>query len=76
MSEAYKVPINSRCKLLEMGHRGQVLYIGRVPEVGPGYFLGIKLDEPYGKNDGSFFLLFLEFSDKNTSTVPISLDSF
>ena len=56
MSEAYKTPLNSRCKLREMGHRGQVVFIGRVPEVGQGYFLGIKLDEPYGKNDGSYYI--------------------
>ena len=23
---------------------------GKIPEIGAGYFVGIKLDEPYGKN--------------------------
>ena len=25
---------------------------GKIPEIGAGYFVGIKLDEPYGKNNG------------------------
>ena len=54
MSEAYSIPVGSRFKLLENNHRGQVMYIGRVPEVGKGYYVGLKLDEPYGKNDGSY----------------------
>jgi tubulin-folding cofactor B len=53
MVEAYSIQIGSRCKLLEKGHRGSVAYIGRVPEVGKGFYVGIRLDEPYGKNDGS-----------------------
>ena len=27
-------------------------FIGKIPNLGFGYFIGIKLDEPYGKNDG------------------------
>lgn len=54
MVEAYSIKMGSRCKRLEKGHRGQVVYIGRVPEVGKGYYLGLKLDEPFGKNDGSY----------------------
>ena len=34
MAEAYSIPINSRCRILDTGNRGQVVYIGRVPEVG------------------------------------------
>lgn len=29
-------------------------YIGKVPDMGEGYFIGIQLDEPFGKNNGSF----------------------
>lgn len=53
MVEAYSVSLNARCRLTDKGHRAQVLYIGRVPEVGKGYYLGIRLDEPFGKNDGT-----------------------
>ena len=26
---------------------------GKVPEVKPGYWVGIELDEPFGKNNGT-----------------------
>lgn len=53
MSEAYSLKVGARFKLNEKGHRGEIAYIGRVPEVGKGYYVGLKLDEPFGKNDGS-----------------------
>ncbi|EGP89838.1 unnamed protein product [Zymoseptoria tritici ST99CH_1A5] len=46
----------ARCRLLpENDHRrGTVQYIGDVPEIpGVGAWIGIALDEPTGKNDGS-----------------------
>jgi tubulin-folding cofactor B len=30
-----------------------VRYVGRVPDAAPGWFIGIELDEPVGKNNGS-----------------------
>lgn len=42
-----------RCELNQSKHRGEVAYVGKVPDLGEGYFVGIKLDEPYGNNDGS-----------------------
>ncbi|KAI5368186.1 Putative Ubiquitin-like domain, CAP Gly-rich domain, Ubiquitin-like domain superfamily [Septoria linicola] len=48
---------DARCRLLpEIDHRrGIVQYIGDVPEIagGIGAWIGVKLDEPTGKNDGS-----------------------
>lgn len=47
---------DSRCRLLpESDHRrGTVQYIGDVPEIpGVGAWIGVALDEPTGKNDGS-----------------------
>lgn len=29
-------------------------YVGKIPDMGEGYFVGIQLDEPFGKNNGSF----------------------
>ena len=35
--------------------RAEVRYIGQVPEIRPGFWLGVVYDEPIGKNDGSIF---------------------
>ena len=32
--------------------RGEVVYVGKVPELGIGYWIGIKLDEPSGDTNG------------------------
>lgn len=28
-------------------------YVGKVPDLGDGYFVGVKLDEPWGSSDGT-----------------------
>jgi len=46
----------ARCRLLPDtdARRGTVKYIGDVPEVpGLGAWIGVELDEPTGKNDGT-----------------------
>jgi len=35
------------------GNKGTVRYIGRIAQLHPGYWLGLELDEPVGRNDGS-----------------------
>ena len=32
--------------------RGEVKYVGLVPELAPGYWIGVQLDEPTGDSDG------------------------
>uniref|UniRef100_A0A0G4HP01 CAP-Gly domain-containing protein n=1 Tax=Chromera velia CCMP2878 TaxID=1169474 RepID=A0A0G4HP01_9ALVE len=44
-------PIGSRCEVQPGGRRGEVAYVGPV-EGGSGTFIGVKLDEPLGVNDG------------------------
>ncbi len=52
--QADKIQVGNRCKVLENGHRGEVKYVGKVNNMGLGFFVGIKLDEPYGKNNGAY----------------------
>ena len=42
-----------RCQLVNKEHRGEVVYVGKVPDLGDGYYVGVRLDEPYGDSDGS-----------------------
>lgn len=50
------IEVGKRCRVGgEDSKRGQVMYVGAVDEIpgGMGKWIGIKLDEPVGKNDGS-----------------------
>lgn len=47
--------VNSRCQVQVSGaptRYGTIMYLGELAGK-PGYFVGIKYDEPLGKNDGS-----------------------
>ena len=50
--------IGNRCQMIadakDDRYRGEIRYIGRIPDLGEGYYIGIKLDEPFGMNDGSY----------------------
>ena len=51
-----KIEVGKRCRLGEDDtKRGMVSYVGEVKEIpnGSGAWIGIRLDEPVGKNDGS-----------------------
>ncbi len=44
MSElAALIPTGSRCKL-NNGARGEVCFVGKIFDLGAGYFVGVKLD--------------------------------
>ncbi|CEM33406.1 unnamed protein product [Vitrella brassicaformis CCMP3155] len=45
-------PVDSRCEVQPGGRRGRVAYVGQV-EGGTGNYIGVELDEPQGKNDGT-----------------------
>ncbi|GME26992.1 putative cap-gly domain-containing protein [Neofusicoccum parvum] len=52
------IAVGARCQLLPAGtdgRRGTVAFVGPVPELPPpaGPWVGVTLDEPTGKNDGS-----------------------
>lgn len=50
---ADKIKKEDRCELKSEKHRGTVRYVGKVPDLGDGFFVGIELDEPWGNSDGS-----------------------
>lgn len=47
------IAVGNRCTIPPGDRRGDVAYVGLVPELQPGYWVGIRLDEPLGKNDGT-----------------------
>lgn len=51
-AEAAGIATGNRCEIAG-GRRGVVMYVGRIPEMPIGWWVGVKLDEPLGKNDGS-----------------------
>ena len=48
---AATIQVGSRCKL-ESGARGEIGYVGKIMDLGNGYFVGVKLDEPFGNSNG------------------------
>lgn len=51
--EAAALKVGARCAVDPGERRGAVRFVGRIPELAPGYWVGVELDEPVGKNDGS-----------------------
>jgi len=45
--------VGDRCEVTVGGKRGDVQYVGKIPQIAPGWFIGVQYDEPVGKNDGS-----------------------
>ena len=41
-----------RCETQIGAKRGEVKYVGKVPGLERGYWVGVKLDEPTGDNNG------------------------
>jgi len=51
--EASKINVGDRCEVQPGGRRGEVKYVGKIPELNLGFWVGVSLDEPVGINDGS-----------------------
>ena len=50
--EAKDIKVNTRCEILIGQRRGEVMYVGKVPELAPGFWIGVQLDEPTGDTNG------------------------
>jgi tubulin-folding cofactor B len=54
------IKVGARCQITEGSRRGTVRYVGKIPEITGSvsqqaqlYWVGVEIDEPLGKNDGS-----------------------
>jgi tubulin-folding cofactor B len=50
--EAKAMEVGNRCLLGDGFRRGEIKYVGKIPELGIGYWIGVKLDEPSGDCNG------------------------
>jgi tubulin-folding cofactor B len=46
-------PLGTRCEVLPGAKRGAVRFVGAIPSLPPGPWVGVEYDEPVGKNDGT-----------------------
>ena len=46
--------LNKQCLLVKSQKTGTIAYIGKVAAKGPGYWVGVKLDEATGNTNGTF----------------------
>mmetsp|Transcript_14169 Transcript_14169/g.37429 ORF Transcript_14169/g.37429 Transcript_14169/m.37429 type:complete len:116 (-) Transcript_14169:344-691(-) len=45
--------VGDRCQINPGGKRGVVAFVGKIPAIAPGWWVGVQYDEPVGKNDGT-----------------------
>jgi len=50
---AAAMKVGDRCQVNPGGKRGSVQFVGKIPAIAPGFWVGVQYDEPVGKNDGS-----------------------
>jgi tubulin-specific chaperone B len=47
------IPLGARCEVSPGAKRGAVRFVGAIPSLPPGPWVGVQYDEPVGKNDGT-----------------------
>ncbi|CAA7405283.1 unnamed protein product [Spirodela intermedia] len=47
------IKIGDRCQIESGEKRGVIRFIGKAEPLGPGFWVGVELDEPLGKHDGT-----------------------
>jgi len=50
---AAAMKVGDRCQVNPGGKRGSVQFLGKIPAIAPGWWVGVQYDEPVGKNDGT-----------------------
>ena len=50
---AAAVPLGARCEVQPGGKRGVVAFVGKCAPLPAGFWVGVRYDEPVGKNDGA-----------------------
>jgi tubulin-folding cofactor B len=50
---AAAMKVGDRCEVNPGGKRGEVKFLGKIPAIAPGWWVGVLYDEPVGKNDGT-----------------------
>ncbi|KAJ9463911.1 Tubulin-folding cofactor B [Diplonema papillatum] len=50
--DAAKIKVGDRCIVFPGDRKATIRYVGKIPELKPGYWVGVEFDEPVGKNDG------------------------
>lgn len=51
--DAAKIAVGHRCEVAPGGRRGEVKFVGKASSMPSGFWVGIELDEPMGKNNGT-----------------------
>lgn len=49
---AANMKVGDRCEIKLGGKRGVVMYVGKIPMIAAGWWVGVQYDEPVGLNDG------------------------
>merc|ERR1719231_2135125 len=50
---AAAIKVDDLCEVNPGGKRASVKFVGKIPAIAPGYWVGVQYDEPVGKNDGA-----------------------
>eukprot|EP00735_Rhodelphis_limneticus_P008307 TRINITY_DN2120_c0_g1::TRINITY_DN2120_c0_g1_i1::g.12914::m.12914 TRINITY_DN2120_c0_g1::TRINITY_DN2120_c0_g1_i1::g.12914 ORF type:complete len:303 (+),score=39.36,sp/Q67Z52/TBCB_ARATH/45.53/3e-74,Ubiquitin_2/PF14560.1/3.1e-30,CAP_GLY/PF01302.20/6.9e-23,ubiquitin/PF00240.18/0.0058 TRINITY_DN2120_c0_g1_i1:87-911(+) len=85
---AKDMKVEDRCEVYPGSRRGSIRYVGKAENLGPGYWIGVEYDEPFGKNNGTVKgVKYFECEDKFGGMVrpehvkvgdypPLDLDDF
>ena len=50
--EAKEINVGNRCRVNPGERRGVVRFVGKMSTFNPGWYVGVELDQPLGKNNG------------------------